>query len=330
MSIYTNFVLFTWYVLALSRSKDSFPTDVTMPTGSGQISRWLGLQRLRDSSKPCNSCELSQGRVFLIRRDSDRNTSQNAEMLTVHHLGISQSERILFLCEELSIEYSIVHHTRDPLAAPQSLKDVPGNATGKAPFIEDPESGITLQESGAICEYILAKHAAGQLDGRPHGKRLFKIFGEEAYPDYLYWLHWSNSTFQALLDRFTFFDIGQVPEDNVGYQWLTTSLHQTLALLDEHLVKNKWLAGQDFTAADIMTVFSLTTKRQFGPLVSYMKYPHILRYLENIGERPAYQRAMKKGDPEMKLFLGAEAPAQSLLQVGGVGSHTWKKTEESS
>ena len=73
-------------------------------------------------------------------------------VLTVHHLGISQSERILFLCEELAIEYKIVHHTRDPIGAPESLKSIPGNSTGKAPFLEDPEAGITLSESAAICD----------------------------------------------------------------------------------------------------------------------------------------------------------------------------------
>lgn len=247
-------------------------------------------------------------------------------VLTVHHLHISQSERILFLCEELAIDYRIVHHTRDPLAAPQSLKHVSGNATGKAPFLEDPEVGITLQESGAICEYILAKHAAGQLGDQTQSPKLSKIFGEEGYADYLYWFHWSNGTFQALLNRFTFFEIGQIPEDNAAYKWSMAGLDQMLGLLNEHLAQNKWLAGRDFTTADIMAVFSLTTKRYFGPLVSYAKYPNILRYLKDIGERPAYQRAMEKGDPEMKLLLDAEAPLKSLVLAGGVGSDIWKKS----
>lgn len=246
-------------------------------------------------------------------------------VLTVHHLGISQSERILFLCEELSIEYKIVHHQRDPIGAPQSLKDVPGNETGKAPFLEDPEAGITMQESGAICEYILAKHAAGQLGSQSRDKKLFKTFGDDGYADYVYWFHWSNSTFQALLGRFTLFEIGRIPEDNRAQQFSMAGLHQTLGLLDVHLSKNKWLAGKDFTAADIMTVYCFTSKRYFGPLVSYAKYPNILRYLKDIGDRPGYQRAMEKGDPEMQLLLGAEPPEKTLLQVGGVTSDIWKK-----
>ncbi|KAH7409796.1 glutathione S-transferase-like protein [Phaeosphaeria sp. MPI-PUGE-AT-0046c] len=246
-------------------------------------------------------------------------------VLTVHHLGISQSERILFLCEELSIDYKIVHHQRDPVGAPPSLKNVPGNQTGKAPFVEDPEAGITMQESGAICEYILAKNAAGQLGSQAHEKKLFKTFGEQGYADYIYWFHWSNSTFQALLGRFTVFEVGRISADNPAYQWSMAALNEILQSLDEHLASNKWLAGNDFTAADVMTVYSLTSKRYFGPLVSYAKYANILRYLQDIGDRPAYQRAMEKGDPEMRLLIGAEPPEKTLLQVGGVGSDIWKK-----
>ncbi|KAL6704090.1 hypothetical protein ACN47E_008753 [Coniothyrium glycines] len=251
-------------------------------------------------------------------------------VLTIHHLGISQSERILFLCEELSIDYKIVYHTRAPIGAPQSLKDVPGNETGKAPFLEDPEAGITLQESGAICEYILAKNSAGQLGSQQQDKRLFKTFGEEGYSDYLYWFHWSNGTFQALSSRFTYFEIGQIPADNLAYQLSMAGLQALLKQLNDRLEKNKWLAGDDFTVADIMTVWGLTSKRYFGPLVSYAAFPNILRYLKDIGERPAYQKAMEKGDPEMRLLLGAEAPEKTLIQDGGVASEVWKKRGRSS
>lgn len=246
-------------------------------------------------------------------------------VLKVHHLGISQSERILFLCEELSIDYEIVHHKRDPIGAPASLKNVPGNATGKAPFLEDTDAGISLQESGAICEYILAKNAAGQLGSQLQDKKLFKTYGEAGYAEYIYWFHWSNSTYQALLNRFTFLEIGQIPKDNLAYKLSAQALQETLRILDDHLAKNKWLAGEDFTAADIMTVYTLTSKRYFGPLVSYSGYENVLRYLADIGERPAYQRAMEKGDPDMRLLTGAEPPEKTLLQVGGVGSDIWRK-----
>ncbi|KAJ4321536.1 hypothetical protein N0V94_002855 [Neodidymelliopsis sp. IMI 364377] len=246
-------------------------------------------------------------------------------VLTVHHLGISQSERIIFLCEELAIDYKIVHHTRDPIAAPQSLKEIPGNSTGKAPFIEDPEAGITLSESAAICDYILAANAAGKLGSQNLEKKLSKTYGEPGYVDFLYWYHFSNGTLQALMNRFTFFEIGQIPQDNAAQKFSLHGLHETLKMMDERLKSNKWLAGKDFTVADIMSVYSLTSKRYFGPLVSFEEYPNIVRYLKDIGERPAYRRAMEKGDPDMKLLLGAEPPKKTLIQAGGVKADFWRK-----
>ena len=63
-----------------------------------------------------------------------------------------------------------------------------------------------------------------------------------------------------------------------------------------------YLAGEAFTAADIMTVFSLTTMRSFMP-VDLAPYAHIKAYLQRIGARQAYRRAMRKGDPDMAPML---------------------------
>lgn len=240
-------------------------------------------------------------------------------VLTIHHLGLSQSESILFLCEELGVEYRMVKYNRTPILAPISLKCHPGNLSGHAPFIEDAETGITLSESGAVCEYILAKYA------NISKRRLSKQYGEKGYADYLFWLHFANASLQPLFTRALSFEMAQFPTDHGASEWTTRSLHYTLKMMDDRLCENRWLAGEDFTAADLMTVFSLTTQRYFGPLVKLGEYPNILRYLRDIGERPAYQKAMQKGDPEMQVLLGAEAPEHSILMVGGVASDIWKK-----
>lgn len=106
-------------------------------------------------------------------------------MIVVHHLGVSQSERVVWLMEELGIDYKLVKHNREPLMSPESLKSLPGNKTGKAPFIEDSEAGITLSESGAICEYIVQRYGGGKLSLKPDDKH---------FSDYLYWLHWANAS----------------------------------------------------------------------------------------------------------------------------------------
>ncbi|WP_175770810.1 glutathione binding-like protein, partial [Burkholderia anthina] len=65
-----------------------------------------------------------------------------------------------------------------------------------------------------------------------------------------------------------------------------------------------YLAGPELTSADIMTVFSLTTMRRFKPY-DLSTWPNILAYLQRIGARPAYQRAMRKADPDTAPLLDA-------------------------
>jgi glutathione S-transferase len=75
-----------------------------------------------------------------------------------------------------------------------------------------------------------------------------------------------------------------------------------MQLVDARLREATYLAGGEFTAADVMSVFSLTTMRLFQP-VDLRPYPGILAYLRRIGERPAYRRAMAKGDPDLVPML---------------------------
>ena len=79
-------------------------------------------------------------------------------------------------------------------------------------------------------------------------------------------------------------------------------LARAFALVETRLGETPYLAGEAFTAADIMTVFSLTTMRYFQP-VDLTPYPNIRAYLARIAARPAYQSAMAKGDPGMPLLL---------------------------
>lgn len=235
-------------------------------------------------------------------------------MITVHHLGIAQSERIVWLFEELGIPYELVKHTRAPVLSPQSLKDVPGNDTGKAPFIEDSEAGITLSESSAICDYVIYKYAGGKLAVKPSDKH---------FADYLYWFHYANGTLQPGWNNRMFVEAADAGNKMI-VGLVKDRLNACLQIIDDRLKNNKWLAGSEFTAAEIMTVYSLTTQRYYTPH-DFGAFRNILRWLGDCADREAYKKAMKKGDPEMKLLLGAEAPEKSLLETDGVNSDHWKQ-----
>lgn len=98
-----------------------------------------------------------------------------------------------------------------------------------------------------------------------------------------------------------------LPEDHPIQKNVRESCEKVLRFLDQRLGKVTWLAGEEFTAADVMSVFSLTTMRRFYP-IDLGAYSNILAYLKRVGERKAYWDAMKKGDPDMEPVLGAAAP----------------------
>lgn len=212
-------------------------------------------------------------------------------MLTIHHLGKSQSERILWLCEELEVPYVLQRHVRDAKTqlSPPALKAL--HPLGAAPVIVD--DGLVLAESGAIVDYIIAKYGNG---------RLTVAASDPDFATYLYWLHFANGNLQPNMGRNMM--IGRVdlaPEHPVRLA-ARGRLERSLDLLEAHLSDVTWLAGEVFTAADVMIVFTLTTMRTFMPL-DLAPYPSILAYLQRIGQRPAYQRAMRKGDPDLVPML---------------------------
>jgi glutathione S-transferase len=212
-------------------------------------------------------------------------------MLIVHHLGKSQSERIPWLCEELQIPYELKLYARDPVTmlAPPEYKAL--HPIGAAPVITD--GNLVLAESGAVMEYILAKYGNGRLVPPPD------------HPDfapYLYWFHFANGTLQPSMGRNMFLRRLNLAEDNPVLLAMQERLDRALNHVEERLGQAAYFAGSEFTAADIIMVFSLTTMRYFLPL-DITPYPNILAYLARISQRPAYQTAMKKGDPGMALLL---------------------------
>ncbi|KAL9036896.1 MAG: hypothetical protein Q9214_005936, partial [Letrouitia sp. 1 TL-2023] len=96
-------------------------------------------------------------------------------------------------------------------------------------------------------------------------------------------------------------------------------LHASLALMDARLLATgAWLAGSDFTAADIMTIFTLTTMRMFHPL-DLSQYPGILSYLERVAQREGYRKARVKADPELELMIEGKPPRPFRDRLKAVG-----------
>jgi glutathione S-transferase len=212
-------------------------------------------------------------------------------MIIVHHLGVSQSERIVWLCEELAMPYSLRRYDRDPITrlAPAEYKTL--HPMGIAPVITDGD--LVLAESGAIAEYLIAKYGDGRLAAKAD---------QPNFADYLFWFHFANGTlmpsemsgliaaFLGLQEGSPILKMGQDRRD------------RAFALVESRLGEAPYFGGDELTAADIMMVFPLSTMRAFAPR-DLSAFPHIRAYLARIGGRPAYRRAMAKADPGMTPFL---------------------------
>jgi glutathione S-transferase len=211
-------------------------------------------------------------------------------MLTIHHLGISQSERIVWLCEELELAYELKHYERDPVTrlSPPALLAL--HPLGAAPVITDGD--LVLAESGAIMEYIIASMAAAVLPlARPSRFCAIPL-----------WFHFANGNLQPNMGRNMVLRRLNLAPDNPVLLAMRGRLDRVLDLSEKRLGEADYFAGSEFTAAYIIMVFSLTTMRVFLP-IDLAPYPNMLRYLRRIGAREAYQRAMRKGDPGMKPLL---------------------------
>jgi len=102
-----------------------------------------------------------------------------------------------------------------------------------------------------------------------------------------------------------------LPADHPIGKRLLDKVQSLWSFMDARLGKSKFLAGEEFTAADIMTQMCATTIRRFAPM-DLSPYPNVLRWAKECAERPAYRKAMQKGDPELDLEeqLTAQGPPQ--------------------
>ena len=217
-------------------------------------------------------------------------------MITVHHLNNSRSQRVLWLLEELGLEYDIKFYQRDPktMLAPQSLRDI--HPLGKSPVITDGD--LTIAESGAIVEYLVERYGNG------------KFIPEAGTPErlrYRYWLHYAEGSAMPLLLMKLIFSrlpksvpglirpVARMICNGVLGRMVDPQLKRHLQYLEGELSRSTWFAGNTFSAADIQMSFPVEGARSRGGLDGH--YPNLLKYLEAIHGRPAYQRAVERGGP---------------------------------
>lgn len=218
-------------------------------------------------------------------------------MIIVHHLNNSRSQRVLWLLEELGLDYELRRYERDPatMLAPPELRAI--HPLGKSPVITDGDN--VLAESGAILEYLVETYGQGRLvppAGTPERLR------------YRYWMHYAEgSAMPPLLLKLVFDRIGKARMPffarpvaraiaaKARDSFIQPQIDLHLDFMEGELERSTWFAGDAFTAADVQMSFPLEAASARGGLD--VLRPRLMEYLARIHARPAYQRALARGGP---------------------------------
>ena len=219
-----------------------------------------------------------------------------AMTLTLHHLERSRSHRILWLFEELELDYEMITYKRHPetIRADPALRAI--HPLGKAPIVTDGDR--VLAETGAIIEYVLAQHGGG---------RLLPEADSPAAQDYRYFLHYAEGSLMPPLLVRMLFDklaaakvpffikpiVGQIVQ-KVESNYTAGELSLHTKFLDTHLGDRPYFAGDSFTAADIQMSYPVEAlvdrARQSDATTRNLR-----DWVARIRDRAGYQRALAKG-----------------------------------
>jgi len=231
-------------------------------------------------------------------------------MIVLHHLENSRSQRILWMLEELGVEYRIKHYQRDPKTslAPAGLKKV--HPLGKSPVLVDGDT--TLAESATILEYLARQYGGGNWAPAPD------------HPDYWqfhFWMHYAEASLMPpLLIKLVFSKLKGPPvpflfrpisgaiADQVDRTFTDRQIATHFAYVDSFLAEHEWFAGSHITAADVQMSFPLEAALAKGT-VQRADYPHVALWVNRIHLRPAWQRALEAGGPYE--FAGPEPDDQN-------------------
>ena len=203
-------------------------------------------------------------------------------MIVVHHLNNSRSQRVLWLLEELGIEYEIKRYERntETMMAPESLRQV--HPLGKSPVITDGD--LTIPESGAIIEYLVDRYG---------NNRLVPASGTPERLRYTYWLHYAEgSAMPPLVMRLIFNSFG-IGDSKAMDGFIAPQIKLHFDYIEDELGKSTWFVGEEFTAADIQMSFPLEIVAGIPQEVE--SRPKIKEFIDRIHARPAYKRALDRG-----------------------------------
>ena len=204
-------------------------------------------------------------------------------MLKVHFVAGTRAGRVVWLLEELELEYevNIMPFTKEGLKSPEHRSR---HALGRVPVLEDGD--ISIFESGAIIDYVLERHKNGGL--KPSSD-------SSEFPFYLQWYHYCEGMVMPPMNQIVVQTILLPPDrrDETVLNQAKNLLTKSLAPVNENLADKDYLIG-DFSAADLMLGHSCFMANRHGCVSEEMQ--NIKDYVARINARPAFQKAITMGE----------------------------------
>ena len=204
-------------------------------------------------------------------------------MLKVHFVAGTRAGRVVWLLEELGLEYevNIMSFTKEGL---KSAEHRSRHALGRVPVLEDGD--ISIFESGAIIDYVLERHKNGGL--KPS-------LDSSEFPFYLQWYHYCEGMVMPPMNQIVVQTILLPPDrrDETVLNQAKNLLTKSLAPVNENLANNDYLIG-DFSGADLMLGHSCFMANRLGCVSEEMQ--NIKDYVARINARPAFQKAITMGE----------------------------------
>ena len=200
-------------------------------------------------------------------------------MLKLHHVRNTRSGRIVWLLEELALDYELNRLEFHPKAL-KSDEHRARHPLGRVPVLEDGD--VTLYESGAIIEYLISRHGGGALKPAVEAAR---------YPDFLQWFHYCEGMvmppINTIVVQTKILSPERRSEEVLGQA--QRLLSKALAPIDTALEGREFLIGE-FSAADIQLGHAVFMSGRLGCVTPAMN--NIAAYIARLEARPAFQTAM--------------------------------------
>ena len=209
-------------------------------------------------------------------------------MIHLYYFPTPNGQKISILLNELGVPYQLhtVNITQNEQFHPDFLKISPNN---KIPALVDDEvlhngQPLTIFESGAILIYLAEKYQKFYSTNPTTKAKINE------------WLFWQVGGVGPIFGQLGFFHVRAAEKNQMAIQRFYEESVRLLNVMEKHLTKNKYLAGDEYTIADMATFPWVAAVQSYikDPLASDLqKMPAVLNWIKNIGQRPTVEKALR-------------------------------------